>query len=211
MAIAFGAIASAIDASGNYTSISVAGSNTIGFVQSVGDVNADNVTGITWGGVAMTKIASGIPGTDRATGLWFIVNPASASAIITTGGTFKGALEYYFTGAKQSGQPDSSNSGGNTSASSIALTTTVVAEDSFTTMVHKHGGSSNYTTDVGSEENDDSPNGTYVSQSNATVSTGNNTTTHTRDSGTSDHFGIIASIAPAVAGAEPAIFFGSNF
>ena len=208
MAIALGSVNTTGDTSGSYTSIAVSGANTIGYIFAIGDTS-DNLTGITWGGSAMTKVASGRPGTDRYIGLWYIINPSSSSTITLTGGTYKEAYEFYYTGAKQSAQPDSYTDNSSSLNAALTLTTTVVATGCWTVMISKDDGTGNvnYTTNVGVVRIGPNGGGLCMSDSNGTVGTGNQATTHTLNSGTPNHYGVVVSIAPSGSAFIPKVMF----
>jgi hypothetical protein len=126
MAIAFGALSS-LGSTSTVTSVAVGGANTIGIVFVSGDVAADNISAVTWNGVSMTKIGAVKMPSDRWLSAWFVLNPASSTNIVFTGGSFWSSYSFYYTGAKQSAQPDSFNTGTVTSTSSLSVATTVVA------------------------------------------------------------------------------------
>ena len=195
------------DTTGSYTSMAISGSDTLGFVMAIGDVNSDALTGITWNGVAMTKIHSGIPGADRAVGLWYVVNPASSTTIALTGGTYKQSREFYYTGVSQSAPIDSSAEANSSASAAITVATTVVASNCWTVMVSKDDGSGTitYTVNVGVVREGPDGGGECLSDSNGTVGTGSQSTTQTMASSTANHYGIACSIAPAVAAS------GKNF
>lgn len=108
------------------------GSNRI-LIVFVGGASDPGVSGITYNSVAMTKFAeTTYPGSGYAgfSG-WYLINPASGTNTIavTSSGNCT-AIASSFTGAKQSGQPDSFGVNNNASGtSSLAVSTTVVAAD----------------------------------------------------------------------------------
>lgn len=201
MAIAFGAINNEGNITGSYTSIPVLGVFTLGLVFAIGDTTADNLTAITWGGVSMTKIASSFqPGSDRWCGVWYVTNPTSSSTITMTGGTYQEAHELYYTGVNQLTPIDSSNNGSTGVATSITIATTVVASNCWTIMASKDNGAGNveYTTSVGVVRQTAVGGGLCLSDSNATVGTGSQSTTQTLNAGAASHAGVAFSIAPTV-------------
>lgn len=111
-----------------------AGSNRILILSLFCSTN-DTITGVTYGGVAMTqinKVASSVYG--DVLYLYYLVAPATGSAnIVATSSTpktmFIAACSY--TGASQTGQPDSSAISATTSTNSKTITTTVVAANSW--------------------------------------------------------------------------------
>jgi len=200
MAIAFGGI-SAVSTSQTPTSVSVSGSNTVGLVYVVGEATGDDITAVTWNSVSMTKIAVvKTPGGDRYISVWWIANPASATTISFTGGTFWRSFSSYYTGAKQTGQPDSSNTATSSASSAITVATTVVASNCWQIMFQKDGqGNTTYTASgvLTTVRADNDAGGIAIADSNGTVSTGSQSGTLTQSSGTANHGGIAFSIAPA--------------
>ncbi|NTU69317.1 hypothetical protein HGB13_00595 [bacterium] len=87
------------------------GTNRILFVGASDVVAASSdITGITYGGVSMTKVAQGRAGSDRYSTLWMLVNPASGANNIvfsrTTSGSYIEAVAISYSGANQTSQPD---------------------------------------------------------------------------------------------------------
>lgn len=203
MAIAFGAI-STVSTSQTPTSVAVSGSNTLGIVYVVGDTAADNITAATWDGSAMTKIAAvQTPTGDRYSSAWWIANPASSAAIAFTGGSFWRSYSFYYTGAAQTGQPDSFNTGTNSANTAISVATTVVASDCWYVMCLKDGvGGETYTGSgvlVEERANADAG-GIAIADSGTTVSTGSQSGTMTSATSTT-HGAIAFSIAPVATSA----------
>lgn len=200
-AIGFGGI-SAVSTSQTPTSVVVAGANTIGFVCVAGETASDQITAVTWNSVSMTKIrAVQVPG-DRWMSLWYIVNPASATTISFTGGTFWRSFSSYYTGASQTGQPDSSNSGTVSSNTAISVSTTVVAANSWYMMCGKNStGGGVYTPSgvLASTRADNDGGGIFIGDSNTTVGTGSQSGTMTKDGGAANQAAIAVSIAAAAA------------
>lgn len=198
MAIAFGGI-STLGTTQNVTSIVVTGTNTIGIVQVKGDVNSDDITAVTWGGVSMTKIAAvTIPVNDRVLSTWWVANPSSGGTISFTGGSFWQSYNFYYTGAAQTGQPDSFNSGTSTAATTLAVATTVVASNCWAIFTGGNSsGNRTTTTSAGTvrQGSDDF----FTIDSNATVATGSYSVTATENIVATGLGGIAFSIAPAAA------------
>ena len=129
MAIAFGAVGAAASQTAvsplNLTGPTVSGSDTIGFCVAYGGDTADVVTGITWGGSAMTFIAKILTNNNHYSYLYYILNPSSGATVEITysgGSHFMSGGTIYYTGAKQSGQPDASTT---TVVTGTAVTSTV--------------------------------------------------------------------------------------
>jgi hypothetical protein len=137
MAIAFGAVGTAASqtATGplNLTGPTVTGSDTIGFAMGFGGSGVDTLTGITWGGVAMTFIGKILTNNNHYSYLYYVLNPSSGAtvAISYTGSGFMAGSTAYYTGAQQSSQPDSSNTASYTGSSSFSPSTTTVAADAW--------------------------------------------------------------------------------
>lgn len=186
-------------------------------IDDVKTAGADNVTGVTYNGVAMTKIATQTHAGDAEAGtktLWYLAAPATGSNTVSISNnntpTIRAAAVSY-TGCKQTGIPDNSTSSDETSTStSYALTLTPSASNCW--MVMWMADNSN-TPSAGS--------GTYARKvsgsgsswgffdSNGTVS-GATTLTATFSSST-DKNGIAATIAPSVAAATANPAFLVNF
>lgn len=204
MPIAFGGI-STVDNASSQTSVAVSGSDTIGFVAVAGDDTTDNITAVTWNGVSMTKIAAVKVPSDRWLSVWWVANPASSSTIAFTGGSFWRACSFYYTGAKQTGQVDSSNTNTSTGVAAISVSTTVVATGCWYVMFQKDGvGGTTYTPSgvLASTRLDGDAGGLAVADSNGTVGTGAQSGTLTQTAGTASHGAIAFSIAPTGGGVK---------
>lgn len=138
MAIAYGDITSGVGGAGrtslSWTSPAVSGSDTIGFVSFYTEASGstDPITGVTWGGIACTLIRKQLRANNIGyTQLWYIVNPASSATVEITCSTayLDAAFAQYYTGASQSGVPDSDNSNSTTPTNSITVSTTTVADN----------------------------------------------------------------------------------
>lgn len=212
MAIAFGAISS-VSTSQTPTSVAVSGSDTVGFVYVVGESASDQITAVTWNSVSMTKIAAAQTPTDRYSSVWWVANPASSTTISFTGGTYWRSFSFYYTGASQTGQPDSSNTGTSSSSTALTIATTVVSSDSWYVMCQKDStGGLTYTGSgvLSSMRANADAGGIAISDSNGTVGLGSQSGTLTSTS--TNHGGIAFSIKPATV---RAVTFGgaasSNF
>jgi hypothetical protein len=129
MAIARDANVTGVTASGSSltTALTTSGSNRILFVGARAD-SAIAITGITYAGVALTLIDT--VATNRQS-LWYLINPTvGTNNIVVTPASTTGILMVAssYTGAKQSGVPDSHNKGG-LQASPITVSTTTVADN----------------------------------------------------------------------------------
>lgn len=137
MAIAFGSVVNATSANAasvSQTGPTVSGSNTFGVVAVAWQSNeAASALTATWGGSGMTLVGeySQESGTRRGA-LYYIVNPSSAATVQVTRGlttNFISISSSYYTGAKQTGQPDSSATPTAASGTSFSASTTVVASN----------------------------------------------------------------------------------
>lgn len=173
MAIAYGGIGSVGTTQSSNTGPTVTGADTVGIVLVAGDSGADNITAATWGGVSMAKIgAVQVPG-DRWISAWWVANPSSGGTLAFTGGSFWRSVGFYYTGASQVGQPDSSNTGTVSSNTSLTVVTTVVAPDCWAVLTGKdNGGGRTNTSTTGTVRLSTDAGGLTINDSNATVSTG---------------------------------------
>lgn len=195
-AIGFGAI-SAVDNASSRTSVAVSGSNPVGIVWVAGD-SSDNITAVSWGGVAMTKIGAVLVPGDRFISAWCINNPASSATISFTGGSFWRNFNGYYTGATCP-PVDSFNTGTVSANTTISVSTTVVAANSWVIMFQKdNAGGKTYSAElsVSSLRANADAGGIAIADSNAATSTGTNTG-RMFATGSANHGAIIFSIAPA--------------
>ncbi len=110
------------------TAFTCTGTNRILFVGGWGGSGSSNWTGVTYAGVAMTKVGEAqVPG-DRWVYLYILANPASGSnnVVITESGTDGiDAFATSYTGAQQTSTPDASNTvAGTTTNTALSVTTT---------------------------------------------------------------------------------------
>lgn len=204
MAIAFGAI-STVSTSQTPTSVAVSGSDTIGIVYVSNNTPSAATTAVTWNGVSMTQIGSAlqIPGGSAYLTVWWVANPASSSTISFTGGTAWRSFSMYYTGAKQTGQPDSSNTGTSSSSNTISVSTTVVASNCWLWMCMRDNGSGGVSftpsNDITTMRANADAGDLAIGDSNGTVATGSRTGTMT-GSASVNNAAFVFSIAPAVSG-----------
>lgn len=174
-------------------------------------------TGVTYNGVSMTQI--GTAQTHPTTGVsstsaWYLIAPATGSNTISIATTTAGstaAVAMSYTGAKQSGQPDSNakNSYNTTAHTTWSLSTTVVASNCWLAagMVDD---SNAPTAGASTTMRQNSASGFGGFDSNGTVSTGSQTLNFAFSS-SGKQTGIIVSIAPSVATATTNPAFLLNF
>lgn len=138
MAIAYSATTSG---SGSGTSVTyshtVSGSDTILFVSAFAPYpSTGSTTGVTYAGVAMTKVDSNKPQANWDYSLWYLVNPAAgANNVVCTSstsvsGSFYMSMAVSYTGASQTGQPDASGKA-NGSSTTLNQSVTTVADNSW--------------------------------------------------------------------------------
>lgn len=139
MAIAFDASSTGESVAGA-TSLTFAhtctGSDRILFVATAVIVpNGVNVSGITYNGVALTKVNESNPQTNIESGLWYLIAPSTGanniviSAAGTNASTIIGGVGMSYTGAQQSGVPDSSAIINTTTTDPFTQSTTTVADN----------------------------------------------------------------------------------
>ena len=91
------------------------------------------VSGVTYNGVAMTKVAAVNKQTNDEMSLWYLINPATGSnnVVMTTSSAASnmGSCCASYTGASQSGGIDSSNSGTANPNTTLTVSTTTIADN----------------------------------------------------------------------------------
>lgn len=212
MALAFGAIGTVGTSQNGDSGPTVSGANTVGVVHVNNSAGTDSISAVTWGGVSMTKIAGLANAGGGFISSWWIANPSSGGTIVFTGGSSWRHVCWYYTGAKQTLQPDSSNTGSNGSTNSLSVATTVVAANCW--LVYSGADGSGSRTDTGSNQTPTvrlsaDAGGMFVADSNATVSTGSQTATITISGGAAPLTGIAFSLAPAVTVVNSRMFFAA--
>src|SRR3990167_2897336 len=138
MALARDASSGSNDGSGTATSLTYAhtctGTNLVLIVGAFLDNDtSDTITGITYNGVALTKI-NGVSGSSDQgySTLWYLIAPATGANNIVvswTGANNISSCAISYTGAHQTSPIDSNNTGTNGGGSTLTLATTVVASD----------------------------------------------------------------------------------
>lgn len=182
------------------------GSNRILIVY-VGAAADPVVSGITYNSVAMTKFAeTTYPGSGhQGFSAWYLINPASGSNTIavTSSSDCAGAAESY-TGAKQSGQPDSFAVNNNsTGTNSLTTATTVVATDCWLIGGATDNQGTGATAGTGTVRRAFTAQGMNIGDSGNAVGTGSQSLNWTMG-GNFLFKGITASIAPYVTPTGPA-------
>lgn len=190
MAIALDATSDAAGAAS--WSHTCSGTDRILFVQAFS--LSDAVSAVTYNGTSMTLVnKTSFPGSGRqGTYLYYLIAPSTGSnTIAVTGGTGVGGVSY--TGAKQTGQPDSSAVANNGAATSITLTTTVVASGCWLVCAVADGAGGE-TAGAGTTIRQTDGNGLVLADSNASVGTGSQSLIVNFSS--TVNAGVIASFAP---------------
>lgn len=197
MAIAFDATSVGTQVNSNTKSWShtCTGSDLILFVSCMSNTS-DDITSVTYNSVSMSLVGKvQYPGSGRWTYLYVLVNPATGINTITmtaSGVSFLQGTATSYTGAAQTGQPDSSNTASGTSTN-ITASTTVVSSNCWLVMAsgdNQAGESAGSGTTLRN-----STNGNAISDSNGTVSTGSQSLALTIASG--NWGAIIASFSPS--------------
>jgi hypothetical protein len=160
------------------------------------------IAGVTYAGVSMTKEATIRCPSDRITCLWKLHAPASGAnnvVITSTGGSIViGSDAASYTGAAQTGQPDSSATNTATAANSLTVSTTVVASNCWLVgFFKKNSGGAFDSAGAGTTARVNTA-GLMMADSNGTVGTGSQSLIANYVSG--NFSGIIMSIAEASAG-----------
>ncbi len=159
-------------------------------------------TGCTLAGNALTAIDSQTVTGTQTSKLWYIISPPSGSqTLAVTGGSSEtGSLWSAYSGAKQTGIPDSSAKNSGTSITTLTLTTTVVT----TSWLVCTSSDANGAATAGSGTTQRAYNSSWglgIYDSNGTVASGSRSLVISNSS--SNMGGVIASFAPAAAAFTP--------
>jgi hypothetical protein len=181
-------------------SYTCSGSDRILFAGILGQkTGGDRLTSVTYNGVAMTRIGYVAQNAAVNIYLYMLVNPASGTHNLVT--TFNATMDYgyiravSYTGAAQTGQPDSFNTGGPTTTTSFTLSTTVVASGCWLVGYFRNE-SGNFTAGSGTTLRNPAADND-LADSNGTVGTGSQSLVM-NPPGSTLVSGIIASISPAI-------------
>lgn len=174
------------------------GSDRILLVGCHTETTTDQVSGVTYAGVAMTRVGTVVTGGSERDYLYALVNPATGSnnVVVSTGSSaaITGSAASY-TGAKQSGQPDASNTGSSGSAATFALSVTTVADNCWVVSTVSTSAASATAGASTTRRTNPSPAYGALFDSNGVVSpAGSRTLNH---AGSGVWGGVIASVAPA--------------
>lgn len=182
-------------------------SSTFSFTNTAGDTmyvgtyagsSTDIVTGVTYNGVSLTKIASKQLGTSQWIGIWYLKSPATGANNIVISASSSADIEgqvITYTGGNTTTQPDSFNS--SSTSGNITTSTTVVDTGCWLVSNARSAstGPMNASTGVGFTVTGASA--FRMGDSNGTVSTGSQSQTYT---GSGNSAMVIASIKPAGGG-----------
>lgn len=179
------------------------GTNGILFV-GVSGIIGDVLSGVTYGGVAMTQTAKLQVPADRYVYLYHLVNPATgandivATNTITLNNAFIFGASY--TGAKQTGQPDATNTNSAVAATTLATSVTTVADNCWVVGMF---GSSNVVfsagTGVTERQNKTAGLASLIGDSNAAKTPAGSYSMTVNCTGSANMAALLASFAPAVA------------
>lgn len=125
------------------------GSNLILIVTTVCGAATQSVTGITYAGAAMTKVAGSekSQAQNGTIALWYLVNPSSGAnnVIVSFTSDVLSSASTSYTGARQVNQPDNSTNNSAGAGGSITTTLATVSDNCWTVL----GASSNQLTAIG--------------------------------------------------------------
>jgi hypothetical protein len=194
-----GYTAIAFDASSwNSATHTCSGSNRL-LIVGVIDGGSDTITGVSYGGVAMTLLAK-LAHSSRYHYYYYLLNPASGENAISVGGT--GELTHMsasYTGVKQTGQPDANSTNTKDTGTDIVGTVTTLVDKCWTIafagipMANYDGAAG-----TGTYLRQDSPgyNNNAILDSNGAITPAGNTTLTYTSSVSTPGLIIMASFAP---------------
>jgi hypothetical protein len=200
MAIAFDAISTGGNGGTSQTfSHTCTGTNRLLFVGGFNQEASSTITGVTYDGVALTEIANSSQ-TNNSVSLWYLIAPSTgASDVVITRSTSTNALlgvAASYTGAKQSGVPDSDNTGGASSGSSLTISTTTVEDNCWIVGIFRNEQGVNI---AGSNTTMRNASSIAMGDTNADQSPAGAHSIGTTWSGSGRNVGVVASFAPAPA------------
>jgi len=167
----------------------------------ISDVATDAISGVTYNGVAMTKLitapsdGAGFPRYEYLFGLLAPATGANTVLVSASGSVLIAALSSSYTGVLQSGLPDSSNTNSNASASSLTVSTTVVASGCWL-AAYLRAAPGPAIAGTGTTDRVDDASTQLFGDSNGTVGTGSQSLQVTQSSAGAIN-GLIVSIAPS--------------
>lgn len=162
--------------------------------------NGAPLSGVTVGGSAATLIRSYNIAGSQYLSAWYYVNPPTSSVAYTATATNANddveICALIYSGAKQTGQPDSSNQG--TSATPLTLSTTTVEDNCWLVACARNTGSGAPSPSTGSTTRKGTPTVTpvlYADSNGAKTPAGVHSMAFTSGGGT--NYGIVVSISPS--------------
>jgi hypothetical protein len=166
---------------------------------SVSNYNETGNASVTYGGVAMTFIASENNTVNSYASLFYLIAPATGSnnIVITNGGS---SIAICYLGAKQSAQPDNFTSSKGSQGGTVGLTITPVADNCWVLFTGYQATATTYT---GATERQHTGISYFLADSNGVVTGGSPYTQSVATLGTVKNCMIQCSFAPAVAVASP--------
>jgi len=211
MAIAFDAISSGSTTATSLTfSHTCTGSDRILFVGMTDDSGGSSlITGITYNGVALTKIGGVQTSGDRWSTLWYLIAPATGANNVVVTASSSSVLSGHaasYTGAKQTGQPDSNATNTISSSSSFSLTTTTVADNSWLVGEYRVPTGNTVSAGAGTVMRAGATSGTGFADSNSVTTPAGSDSLAFTISGSWNWGGVVASIAPSTSTAYTETF-----
>lgn len=181
----------------------VTGSNPILFVATFGNAGgADTVTGVTYNGVAMTRVNGVSNGAARFSTMWMLpgcatgTNTVALSASVGDGG----AVAVSYTGAAQSGQPDANKTGA-VLAASFDVSNSTVADNCWVVLGGRAEDSpGNITAHAGSTMRVNSSGGLPFVDSNAAITPAGTKSLGWSSSNANGNSGVWVSFSPFTGG-----------
>lgn len=181
-----------------------------------GAVTTDIVTGITYNGVSMTKVADGLGHTGNLgdVTVYYLLAPASGAnnVIVSFSPNNGGAVQVIsYTGAKQSGQPDSSAVRSNGGAGSFTLATTTVADNSWAVLFGQFDGGATPTAGTNTTLRGSIISSVFaMGDTNGVVHPAGSITMGLNNTSGSNSNGVIVSIAPTATAVNSAFFMAAS-
>lgn len=177
--------------------------------------SSSDISGVTFGGVGLTKAADIIhdTGTENGCDIWYLINPTASTADIVT--TFSGDTPsqslvhaFYLSGAKQTGVPDSTQTGTSTSSPHDETITTVAANcQVIAAWANSHADDlTARTSDAEIAENSEAATVAFMTARKAVASAGGSTMGCERTGTWLRSAGVLVSFAPVAAATAIPIF-----
>lgn len=178
------------------TAFTTTGSNRMLFVGGWGGTGASNWTGVTYNGVAMTKVGERQVSGDRWVYLYMLAAPASGSHNIVISESGVAGIDAWaasYTGANQVSTPDAS-AVANATATNTSASVTTIANNCWTIMSYKQAGAGG-TAGSGTVQRINTANGSQIYDSNSATTPAGVSTLNVNHSSIAYAL-VIASFAP---------------